>query len=449
MSGLFGTVVSNILPIVIVLGVLVLVHELGHFLAAKLFGVRVERFSIGFPPRLFGIKLGETDYCISAIPLGGYVKMSGMIDESMDSSSLTGAPHEFMSKPTYQKAIIISAGVIMNFFLAVFILGGILWYQGEPVLPTTTIGIVQDGGIADSLGLQPDDKILAINQEPIENWQDIHDAFLKHMGSDITFTIDRNGTVRNIVLHWNNLKLNDLERFGIAPLIPPVVGSLQPGFPAVEAGLQPGDRIVAINDSTITSWNDMTALIYNSPGEPLTFTIRRGDETFVKVITPKPHTIEDENGKSITRGLIGISYQLLYQKVSFFPAMAEGFNRAVLFGKLNIKGFVRLIAGQESTRDMLMGPIGIAQIAKDYAQQGYSNLILLIAYLSVVLAIINILPIPALDGGHLLIIIIEGIRKKPLPVRAKMIVQQIGMVFLLMLIFFVIFNDLARIFSGN
>ncbi len=449
MSGLFGTVISNILPIVIVLGVLVLVHELGHFIAAKIFGVRVERFSIGFPPRLFGIKLGDTDYCISAIPLGGYVKMSGMIDESMDSSSLTGAPYEFMSKPTYQKVIIISAGVIMNFLLAVIILGGILWYKGEPVLPTTTIGVVEEGGIADSLGMKPHDKILAINHTRIENWQDINDAFLKHLGNDITFRIERNGTVQEIVLHWNNHKLTDMERFGIGPLLPPVVGGLQPGFPAVEAGLQPGDRIVAINDSAITSWNDMTSLIYNSPGKPLTFTIRRGEETLVKVITPKPHTLEDKNGKSITRGLIGISYQVAYRKVSFFPAIAEGFQRAVLFGELNIKGFARLITGQESTRDMLMGPIGIAQVAKDYAQQGYSNLILLIAYLSVVLAIINILPIPALDGGHLVIILIEGIRKKPLPVRAKMIVQQIGMVFLLMLIFFVIFNDLARIFSGN
>lgn len=447
MLPVFGFVSYYIIPIIIVLGVLVLVHELGHFIAAKLFGVRVERFSIGFPPRLFGIKIGETDYCISAIPLGGYVKMSGMIDESMDTKTLTGAPYEFMSKPTYQKVIIISAGVIMNFLLAVMILGGAVWFQGEPVLPTTTIGVVQEGGIADSIGLQKYDKVLAINNEPIENWQDIENGIIKNLGNDILFRIERDGRVLDILLEWKNLKMNDMERFGVGPLLPAVVGELSPGYPAAEAGLQPGDRILAINDSVITSWGDMTAIIHNNPEVPLTFTIQRGDETFDVVISPKSATVTDGDGNSYTRGLIGINYQVAYQKVSFFPAMAKGVQRAILFGKLNIKGFIRLITGEESTRDMLMGPIGIAKIAGDYAQGGYGNLVMLIAYLSVVLAIINILPIPALDGGHLVIILIEGIRRKPLPVRAKMIVQQIGMVLLLMLIFFVIFNDIIRIVS--
>ncbi|RMF55772.1 MAG: RIP metalloprotease RseP [Calditrichaeota bacterium] len=449
MLNIFGFVGNYILPIIIVLGVLVLVHELGHFLAAKLFGVRVERFSIGFPPRLFGIKIGDTDYCISAIPLGGYVKMSGMIDESMDASTLTGAPHEFMSKPTWQKVIIITAGVIMNFLLAVVILGGALWMQGEAVLPTTTIGIVQEGGIADSIGLKKYDKILSINDTPVNNWQDIESIFLKHLGSDLTFVVERNGVPLTISLKWENLKLNDMERFGIGPLLPAVVGELTPGYPAQEAGLKPGDRILAIQDSSIESWTDMTTLISNNPEVPLTFTIQRGDSVFQTVITPKAVSYEDEEGNTQKRGLIGIGYKVLHKEISLPHAMYRGYQRAVLFGKLNITGFMRLISGEESTREMLMGPIGIAKVAGDYAQAGYENLILLIAYLSVVLAIINILPIPALDGGHLVIILIEGIRKKPLPVKTKMIIQQIGMVILLMLIFFVIFNDINRLFSGN
>lgn len=443
---IFNFIGDYIFPIIIVLGVLVFVHELGHFLAAKLFGVRVERFSIGFPPRMFGVQVGETDYCISAVPLGGYVKLTGMIDESMDTENLNEEPkpYEFRAKPTYQQVIIITAGVIMNFLLAVGILGGMIWMQGEPITPTTTVGIVVEGGIADSLGVQVNDKFLEINGVQTNNWQDVSQLFIENVGNETHFKIDRGGEIKNILLSWDNLQLNDLERLGVGPLMLAKVGELSPSFPAMEAGLQRGDQIVAINDSAIHSWNDMTDIIYNNADVPLFFSIVRDGEPFMVEITPKAVPVQTSEGEESTRGIIGIGPYMEHKAVDFFPAMGKGVERALFMGQLNIKGFGRILSGKDSAQESLAGPIAIAKMAGDVAKQDLLNLIQLIAYLSVVLAFINILPIPALDGGHLVIILIEGIRRKPLPLRAKMMVQQIGMVFLLLLIIFVFYNDIAR-----
>ena len=185
------------LSIAFILSLLIFIHELGHFLAAKLFGVRVERFSIGFPPRLFGKKIGHTDYCISAIPFGGYVKLSGMLDESLDAESMEGEPqpHEFRSKNTFQKLIIISAGVIMNFLLAILILSGILWFKGEKIYPNTTVGFVQEQSIAAKMGLQNDDRILAINGQKISSWGEVTSAFLENVGNSIQIEVNRVGKI--------------------------------------------------------------------------------------------------------------------------------------------------------------------------------------------------------------------------------------------------------------
>ena len=438
-----------IFPIIIVLGVLVFVHELGHFLAAKLFGVRVERFSIGFPPRLFGVQVGETDYCISAVPLGGYVKLTGMIDESLDTEKLDEEPkpYEFRAKPTYQQVIIITAGVIMNFVLAVGILASIIWFQGEPITPTTTVGYVAEGGGADSIGLKVNDKIVEINDTQPRSWQDVRQALIENIGTNTTFKIERNDNIKEIILDWDNLKMNDIERIGIFPLLPAKVGRLTPDHPALEAGLQPEDKIIAIDDSVMNSWTDMTGIISANPDNPLEFSILRGNDTLQVTITPKAISFQDNDGTERKIGRIGIERYVEYQEVEILPAIQKGFERALFLGQINIMGFGRILSGKDSARESLAGPIAIAEMAGDIAKQDIVNLIELIAYLSVVLAFINILPIPALDGGHLVIILIEGIRRKPLPLRAKMVVQQIGMIFLLLLIIFVFYNDIARKFA--
>lgn len=435
-----------IISMIVVLSILVFVHELGHFLAAKMFGVRVERFSIGFPPRLFGVQYGETDYCISATPLGGYVKLSGMVDESMDAEQLNKAPepYEFRAKPVYQQVVIITAGVIMNFILAVGILGGMVFMNGEPYNPSTTIGYVAEGGIADSIGVQVYDKILTINGQTPENWQQVERLFFENIGKNTTFTIERNGEQKEFVLNWDNMTMNDFERFGIFEYLPAMVGDVSEGYPAAEAGLQKGDRIIAVNDSVIQSWIEMTGIVVKHPDQPLNFTYLRNGDTLQTSITPTGVAAKMQDGTETNVGRIGITRFTETREVGFAAAMVRGFNQCISIGQLNIRGFGRILSGKDSAKESLAGPLAIAQMAGDIADRNIWDLLPFMAYLSVVLAFINILPIPALDGGHLIIILIEGIRRKPLPLKAKIMVQQVGMAILLTFIVFVFYNDIAR-----
>jgi len=433
-----------LLSMLFVLSVLIFVHELGHFLAAKLFGVRVERFSIGFPPRLFGIKIGETDYCISAIPFGGYVKLSGMIDESLDQTTLKGEPYEFMSKPAWQKLIILSAGVIMNFLLAIVILAGLLFSQGEQLLPTTTIGAIGESGLAQKIGFQKYDRILAVNGEEVQYWNDITDKFINKIGSTLIFTVERNGQIIELKADKELFREEKSEQLDIAPLFPARVGDLSSGFPAMQAGLKTGDEIVAINGQPIESWEDMTSIVRENPGKPLTFTIKRGQETLTINITPRAVEETDENGETITVGKIGIGPYFEHRKIGLLPSVVKGFENSILISKLNIKGIVWVITGQRSAKEILGGPIMITKMAGDFAKTGFLNLLMLVAQLSIVLAIVNVLPIPALDGGHLAIILVEGIRRKPLSLKTKVAIQQVGMALILALMFFLIFNDIRR-----
>ncbi|MCB0262203.1 MAG: RIP metalloprotease RseP [Calditrichaeota bacterium] len=435
-----------IISMIVVLSILVFVHELGHFLAAKMFGVRVERFSIGFPPRLFGVQYGETDYCISATPLGGYVKLSGMVDESMDAEQLNKAPepYEFRAKPVYQQVVIITAGVIMNFILAVGILGGMVFMNGEPYNPSTTIGYVAEGGIADSIGVQVYDKILTINGQTPENWQQVERLFFENIGKNTTFTIERNGEQKEFVLNWDNMTMNDFERFGIFEYLPAMVGDVSEGYPAAEAGLQKGDRIIAVNDSVIQSWIEMTGIVVKHPDQPLNFTYLRNGDTLQTSITPTGVAAKMQDGTETNVGRIGITRFTETREVGFAAAMVRGFNQCISIGQLNLRGFGRILSGKDSAKESLAGPLAIAQMAGDIADRNIWDLLPFMAYLSVVLAFINILPIPALDGGHLIIILIEGIRRKPLPLKAKIMVQQVGMAILLTFIVFVFYNDIAR-----
>ncbi len=436
-----------LLAVIFVFSVLVFFHELGHFLAAKLFGVRVERFSIGYPPRLFGVQIGETDYCISAIPFGGYVKLAGMVDESLD-TEIKGEPWEFNSKPAWQKAIIISAGVIMNVILAVVILVGILYVKGEPVIPITTVGYVQDGSIAQKVGLQRFDKIVAINQQPVRTWNEIQQYYLANLGNEIVFTVERNGEILQLVLSRENLGEEGSENLGISPMIPAVVGEVVPGYPAEKAGLKKGDRIVAINGQPVQDWLDMTDIVSQNPGKPLQFEVERDGTRLTLEITPKAVNEVGPDGESKIVGKIGISAITFVERrpLSFGQAVSKGLQQAQFTSAMMVKTLYWMITGKKSAKEVIGGPIMIGKMAGDFAKTGFVNLLELLAYLSLMLAIINILPLPVLDGGHLVMIIIEGVTGKPIPTKVKVAIQQVGMALMLMLILFVIYNDISRIF---
>ncbi|MCC6963854.1 MAG: RIP metalloprotease RseP [candidate division Zixibacteria bacterium] len=347
-----------ILSFIFVLGLLIFVHELGHFAVAKWCGIRVETFSLGFPPKMIGFRKGETEYCISWIPLGGYVKMAG---EKPEEEDIQGRPYEFMSKPIWQRALVIFAGPAMNYVLTVVLLFAIYFFQGEPINdPSAKIGLVVAGE------------------------------------------------------------------------------------PAAAAGLQPGDMIIGVDDSTVASFNDMYRLITNRPGEQVNLSWLRGSDTMSAFVTTRVDTAMDMQGEVVQVGKIGVGKLVEYQPMGLGKAFVEGFLATNEYVAQIFKFLSDVITGSVSSK-LIGGPIFIAQAAGEAAKQGFVSVLFLAAILSVNLCVVNLVPIPVLDGGQLLFLLIEKIKGSPVSMRGRAIAQQIGLVFLILLIIFVTKNDIWRI----
>ncbi len=436
---------TTLLAVIFVFGLLVIIHEFGHFIAAILMGVRVERFSIGFPPKLFSKTIKGIEFVIAAIPLGGYVKMAGFIDESMD-TNITGAPDEFQSKKTWQKIIIISGGVIMNFLLAVVVLALLNFYQGERIIPETTIGWVGEKGVAAQVGFRKSDRILKVNGQPVHNWNEIQERFVDNLGKDIVFTVERNGKIVRLKYKKSFFKEKNGEQLNIAPEISARVGEISPGMPAEKIGLKRGDLIVEIAGQPIKDWSQMTQVIRKYPGKTIPIKWKRGDSLFTAQITPKVFEEKDKNGKLVKVGKIGISYYYEHREVGLPKAIVLGFNNTIDLIVLNAKAIYWIFTGTKSARELVGGPIMIAKMAGDAARAGWAYLWYLIAALSSVLAFFNILPIPGLDGGHLVFIVWEAIRGKPIPMKIKLRIQQVGLAILFTLIIFIFYIDISRLF---
>jgi len=421
---------ETILRLVILLGILILVHELGHFILAKLVGIRVERFSLGFPPRLFGRKLGETDYCISLVPLGGYVKMSGMIDESMDKDSIKGEPWEFMSKPIYQRFMVIVAGPAMNILLAILIFSAITYFSGLRESLGVAVGKVSSATVAEVTGLQPGDNLLMINQQPVKTWNDV--AKLVKKPGMITVTFARNG--KTLSSSFASVYLDSVKHSW-----PPIVGSLQRDFPGMKAGLKEGDRIVAIDGRPIRTWDDLTEIVHASPDKKLTVEWERNGELMKAEIVPKREKFQ---GQEI--GLIGIGNAVLEKPVGLFQSVAHGASYTWwIVGQIGYS-VKMIINGEQPFKEAFAGPIMIAKLAKDSAAEGESNFIAFMAFLSLNLGLLNLLPVPVLDGGHLVFLAIEAIIRRPISPKVKLVIQQIGMALIIALMLFVIINDIKR-----
>jgi len=434
----------SFLAIVFVFGLLVVIHELGHFLAAKWMGVRVERFSIGFPPRLFGKKIGDTDYCISAIPLGGYVKLSGMIDESMD-GQLTGADYEFSSKPVWKRIIIIIAGVVMNFLLAILILSIVSFSKGEVVYPSTEIGSIGQDGIAQRIGLEVGDKIAAIGGVSITTWNEIQTEFIRHLNDDIHFDVIRGDEKLSLMYkqEWFSEKNAELLDIGWAPSSR--VGEIKKDSPAERAGFKFGDEIKKINGVVVNNWNEMTKLIKDNPGNTITVEYNREGRSHTVDIIPEIFKEKDSEGNELSVGRIGIYIYYETYEIGLFRAVENGINNTFALIGLNMRGIWWVITGTKSASDVIGGPIMIAKLAQDAAEVGWDRLWNLTAALSAILAFFNILPIPALDGGRLVFLILEGVIGRPISTRTKLVVQQIGMAILLTLIVLIIYIDVRRL----
>jgi len=426
--------------------ILVFFHELGHFLAAKLFGMRVERFSLGFPPRIWGFKKGETDYCIGATPLGGYVKISGMIDESMDTEHLDEEikPWEYRAKPVWQRMIVITAGVIFNMILAVIIYAGITFTSGETKVTLESVEniYVEEGSVAAVTGFQTGDKIVGVNGERPEFFNELFSPV--HLTSDnLTYTVLRNGKEVTVAIPDSALdQMNKQGFLSLANAFSSEISNTVEGSPAHKAGLQSGDKIVSINGNRVNYWlqvmkeidasEDTVALQVARNTDTLAFKVPLSADGTVGIYQPLPD--EEFEIQQFTYGLA--------------TSLGIGVKRTEDTFTGIIQGFSKMFSGSISVRDNLGGPVAIASVTKEATDRGgaigFWNIT---AFLSVTLAIMNILPIPVLDGGHLMFLIYEGItRREPSP-KVRMAMQQIGFLLIIALFIFVTFNDIIRQFG--
>ena len=428
---------SNILPFVFVLGVLIFVHELGHFLMARRIGVRVLTFSLGFGPKLLSFRRGDTEYCISAVPLGGYVKMAG---ESAEDAR-TGAQDEFMSKTKWQRFQVLIMGPVMNLALALVVMALVL-YQGAQVPAfedhPVVIGSFTPTSVAAAAGLQPGDRIVMVDDVPVRDWDEFSLAILPKAHRTVTIVAERNGqpvTARMVPAAFGKFEMAEI---GVLPLMRPQVSTVNAGEPAEQGGLRPGDVILAVGNERAPSRDRVIELIKANDGASLTFEVLRAGQAQKVTVSPRK-----------TDGIVRIGAQISpWELRTVEPGLLEAFKLSAQrnweWSKLILKTLVGLFTRETSVKQ-LMGPVAIADLSGAAAQQGWVQLFSLMAMISLNLGLLNLMPIPVLDGGHIAILALEGLSRRDFSIKMKEKMMLAGFVLLLMLMVTVIYNDLTRV----
>jgi len=440
---------STILIFIAAIFILVTVHEFGHFIAAKYFKMRVNKFSIGFPPKILSWKRKSTEYVLGLTPLGGYVQIAGMIDETMDESFIgeEPKPDEFRSKPVWQRIIVILAGVVFNMILAVVIYTGMTWSYGETVVPVRSVGgiYVEEGSLADRIGLQTGDQLIGVNGEEVDYFNELFNPSAI-TDRDLSYLVNRDGETVTISTPPNFLDLiNEEGRFiDETNSLPSKISRVMPDSPAESSGLKDGDEVVAVNGEPVSYWLQLVNSIQNTD-KSIELTVQRESGLTTVEVTPDPETktigIQSPNPADIF-DIDRRTYNLAQSAVIGYTKTSDTFTGI-------IKGIGRMFSGDISVRDNLGGPVAIANITKEATDAGgWIGFWNITAFLSVTLAIMNMLPIPALDGGHFMFLAYEGItRREPSP-KVRMGLQQLGFIFLIGLFILVTFNDILRTFGG-
>lgn len=458
--------ILNFLPyigwVLLAIMILVFVHELGHFLFARLFGMRVDKFSVGFPPKIVGKQVGDTEYVIGLTPLGGYVKIAGMVDESMDTEELAQEPQpwEFRSKPVWQRALVMVGGVLFNIILAGVIFIGLKASYGEAYEPAVGAVLVQESSVAAEMGIQTGDVIVAVNGKPVDVLEGLSGMEELLLADPLVIDLDRGGEPVRVEGPRDIMtRLNQSEgAFGIN-FDPPIVGFVGEGSAAAGAGLLPGDQVVAIGDSLISFFHQITPALQATSGEAYTLRFLRPDSLMADVgasATRLPDSLQVVGGTLYDVAIagteaegapvvLGITQYYRLKEYSLPEAIVSGASDTWLNTRIVAASLKRIFVGQDSFRQNIGGPVMIARVTREAADRGAPYFWQIVAMLSITLAIINILPIPALDGGHLVFLLYEGIVRKEPSLKIRMALQQVGMLILLVFMVFVIFNDILKL----
>ncbi|MEO0211266.1 MAG: RIP metalloprotease RseP [candidate division WOR-3 bacterium] len=407
---------------IVLLGLLIIVHELGHFLAARWRGVRVERFSVGFGPKVWGFKRGDTEYMLSAIPLGGYVKMAGDDPETAE-----GKPDEFLGRPLGDRFLIILAGPIANLALGfLFFFGAGLF--GRDYFPGNTIARVKEGSPAQRSGLMPGDRIISVNGKPFSDWGDAPA-----------------GKARLGVLRGQDTVSLDVESLdGAEPYIPPVLGRIVPGEPAERAGLIEGDTVISVDSVSVETWGQMVEYIRGKPEQEILIRLKRGADTLAVSIKPRTETTL-EDGKEKKIGMIGVMAPVMRKPIGVPEALRSALAETIYAAGFIFFILIKIITGGVSPGS-LGGPLMIGKAIGQSWALGLQRLLWTAGLISVNLCVINLLPIPALDGGHLTVFSIEGILRRRIPPKWHMGIQIAGLILVGALMILVTFMDIRRLF---
>lgn len=450
----------TLLIALVVLGVVILVHELGHLIAARVAGVGVVRFSIGFGPATpLKWRRGKTDYVVAWIPLGGYVMMASEEGEEEASAALEGTrPREvwdpdqlFERKPLGARVFVIGAGVAMNAVFAWALYVGMAAYYGQAQSGVTTVAAVDTVALPEIgrplTALSYPRRLLRLNGDSFVSWDQLREGILRPSRDRLTLEFE--GVSHPLELWLASARAEDRVALlrALRPLVEPRVGRVVPGRPAARAGLKAGDLVLSVNGDTVVHWEALVRVIEASPGESLALRVARGDSLLDIVLVPEAEESTDpETGESRSVGKIGVAVELpvRHQRFSLIGAVAEGTQRTLADAGLVIFALRDLVVGRMSPRE-LGGPIFVGQVAGELAGLGLQPLLAFIALFSINLAVLNLLPIPVLDGGRLAFLLAEGLRGRPLPAKLRLRLSQVGVAVLLAIMALAITNDLLRL----
>jgi len=446
-------IISTTFIFILTVSIIVTFHEFGHYIAARLCGVKVLEFSVGFGKRLFGKRFGKdkTDYKVSALPLGGYVRM---LDEREGNVIDVEKERAFNNQSLLKRTFIVFAGPLFNFILAIFFYflifsGGYTGFKPE-------VGVISSGSIAQEIGFEEGDRINSVNLNEVRTWSEVTLQIMKVASekNDIYFEVKRNGKFINLkkisyeLINFENK--NILENIGIYNFVSKSleVGYVEDNSPAFEGGISVGDKFLSINGVGVNNWFEIVNIIKKSPNKELKISVLRNDNK--EIMYARPTIYNNESGKI---GRLGVrplvdenevSKNKIQIKHSFYESLKLSVVKTYDFTILTINFISKLVMGEASFKN-ISGPVGIAGYAADSFNNGYTSFLGLLAMLSISIGILNLLPIPMLDGGHLMYYLVEFIIRRPVPESIQLIFQQLGMTFLIFLSFFALYNDILRI----